>query len=187
MSDSRARQLRVELVGAALPDLLPPDDGIEGRRIATGDLASAAASGWADVRIIDLDESAEMLPALARSYDPERATVTVALSRDPGQAAAALAAGARDFALLPRDRDWLEDALLRERDRRWSSREEPGRLVVAIPPQGLSLEEYERRVVEHALARAGWNRSRAARELGISRPRLQRKIARYGLVPLAGE
>jgi transcriptional regulator of acetoin/glycerol metabolism len=35
--------------------------------------------------------------------------------------------------------------------------------------------------VAHALERAGWNRSRAARELGISRPRLLRKIARYGI------
>ncbi|CAN5888850.1 hypothetical protein BH20GEM1_BH20GEM1_02090 [soil metagenome] len=186
MSDSRAQPLKLELVGAAIADLVPASTGIEQRRIPPEDLGSAAASGWADVRIVDLDEREDILAALARAADPERGTVTVAISRDPSAATAALAAGASDFALLPRDRAWLEAALLRERDRRQGSPEGAGRLVVAIPPGGLSFEEYERRVIEHALARAGWNRSRAARELGISRPRLQRKIARYGLDPLAG-
>ena len=69
----------------------------------------------------------------------------------------------------------------RERDRRSGSHDEPDRLVVEIPPAGLSLEEYERRVVESALSRSAWNRSRAARELGISRPRLLRMIERHGL------
>ena len=181
----RALPLNVELVGASLADLLVGSTGIEWRQIAPGDLG-AADFGWADVRIVDLDEREDTLAALARSSDPERATVTVAVSGDASIGAAALAAGASDFALLPRDRAWLEAALLRERDRRRGSAARPGRLVVAIPPGGLTFEGYERRVIEHALARAGWNRSRAARELGISRPRLQRKIARYGLDPLAG-
>lgn len=182
----RTLPLKVELVGAALADLLPVSTGIEQRRIDPEDLGSAAASGWADVRVIDLDEREDMLAALARASDPEQSTVTVAVSRDAFAAAAALAAGASDFALLPRDRAWLAAALLRERDRRHGSAGRFGRLVIAIPPGGLRFEEYERWVIEHALARAGWNRSRAARELGISRPRLQRKIARYGLDPLAG-
>jgi len=96
-------------------------------------------------------------------------------------------AGAADFALLPRDSRWLEKVRTVEAERR--SRAVAGcapegheRLVVDVPPAGFAYEEYERRIVAHALERAGWNRSRAARELGISRPRLLRKIARYGLL-----
>ena len=45
----------------------------------------------------------------------------------------------------------------------------------------LSLEENERRVIRRALEATGGNRVRAARELGISRRTLHRKIAAYGL------
>lgn len=58
-----------------------------------------------------------------------------------------------------------------------------GRLVIDVPPAGLTFEEYERRIVRYALERHGWNRSRAARELSVSRPRLLRKIEKYGLRP----
>jgi DNA-binding NtrC family response regulator len=186
VNDPRALPLRVELVGASVAELVPAAIGIERRQVAPEDIESAAASAWADVRIVDLDEGEDRIAALARAADPERVIVTVAVSRNPAHAAAALAAGASEFALLPRDRDWLGAALLRERDRLRASAAEPDRLVVEIPLRGLSFEEYERRVVQHALMRAKWNRSRAARELGISRPRLQRKIERYGLQPLAG-
>jgi transcriptional regulator with GAF, ATPase, and Fis domain len=43
------------------------------------------------------------------------------------------------------------------------------------------LEQLERRLIAEALARAGGNRSRAARELGISYPTLLSKIKRYRL------
>ncbi len=46
---------------------------------------------------------------------------------------------------------------------------------------GLSLEENERRIIRRALEATGGNRVRAARELGISRRTLHRKIAAYGL------
>jgi len=181
----RGLPLKVELVGAALAEIVPVAAGLQRRQIAPEELEAAAATDWADVRVVDLDEGSDVIAALARAADPQRAIVTVAVSRDPAHAPAALAAGASDFALLPRDRGWLVAAILRERDRR-ASAARPERLVVEIPSPGLSFEEFERRVVEHALERAGWNRSRAARELGISRPRLQRKIERYGLAPLAG-
>jgi DNA-binding NtrC family response regulator len=98
----------------------------------------------------------------------------------------AMLAGAADFALLPRDSAWLEEARRAEAYRRSravaaAAPEGHERLVVDVPPAGLAYGEYERRIVGHALERAGWNRSRAARELRISRPRLLRKIARYGL------
>lgn len=186
MRASRGLPLRVELVGAALAEIVPVTAGIECRQIAPEGLEAAAATDWADLRLVDLDAGSGVIAALARAADPQRTVVTVAVSRNPAHAPVALAAGASDFALLPRDRGWLDAAILRERERRRASAAGPERLIVEIPSRGLSLAEFERRVVEHALERAGWNRSRAARELGISRPRLQRKIERYGLVPLAG-
>ncbi len=43
--------------------------------------------------------------------------------------------------------------------------------------------ETERQVLQEALEAAGWNRSRAARRLGIDRTTLWRKIREYGLEP----
>lgn len=136
--------------------------------------------------VLDLDlPGPEPGARIARAVDPERAIAVVAVSRDPALAAVALAAGA-DFALLPRDLAWLADALRREQARRAPSHAagmvpDRDRLVVDVPPDGLPFEEFERRVIEHTLSRTGWNRSRAARELSISRPRLHRKIERYGI------
>ena len=183
---SGPRLLRVDLVGgASIAELFPPDAGIERRHVPPGQAGSRLgfAPEPADLRIVDLDAGKGALAALWRAADLEAATTIVAVSRKPSRAAAALAAGATDFALLPRDLEWLRALLRRERDRRLGSTDEPDRLVVEIPPAGLSLEEYERHVVESALSRSAWNRSRAARELGISRPRLLRMIERHGLVP----
>ncbi|HUP20300.1 MAG TPA: sigma-54 dependent transcriptional regulator [Gemmatimonadota bacterium] len=55
------------------------------------------------------------------------------------------------------------------------------RLVIDLPSGGVAFDEYERRIVAHVLERNGWNRSQTARELGISRPRLLRKIEKYEL------
>jgi transcriptional regulator with PAS, ATPase and Fis domain len=52
---------------------------------------------------------------------------------------------------------------------------------IDLPPEGFPFEEYERRIIGHALERNRWNRSHTARELGISRPRLLRKIEKYQL------
>ena len=140
------------------------------------------------ILIVDLDgvDGAQGLERIRRACDPERFVRVVAASRDPAMAVPAMLAGAADFALLPRDSAWLEEARRAEAECRSravaaSAPEGHERLVVDVPPAGLAYEEYERRIVGHALERAGWNRSRAARELGISRPRLLRKIARYGL------
>jgi len=46
-----------------------------------------------------------------------------------------------------------------------------------------TLSEVERHHIESVLRSAGWNKSRAAELLGISRPRLNRKIKEYGLHP----
>jgi transcriptional regulator of acetoin/glycerol metabolism len=44
--------------------------------------------------------------------------------------------------------------------------------------------DREREIIAEALARTGWNRSRAARRLGIDRTTLWRKIKEYGLRPV---
>ena len=145
------------------------------------------------VVIVDLDEAggAAGIERIRRACDAESAACVVAVSRDPALARPAMLAGAADFALVPRDCAWLEgvqaaEAARRERSLRASAPESRGYLLIDVPAEGLSYEEYERRIVEHALARAGGNRSRAARELEIGRPRLLRKIARFGLRGPAG-
>jgi DNA-binding NtrC family response regulator len=47
--------------------------------------------------------------------------------------------------------------------------------------------QFERRAIESALARAGGSRTRAARELGLSRQGLLKMIARLGLGPRVAE
>ena len=140
------------------------------------------------VLIVELDgvEPAAGLDRIRRACDPERPVRIVAASRDPALFTPAMLAGAADFALLPRDSRWLDavrEAEAERRSRAIAAASPAGheRLVVDVPAAGLALDEYERRIVAHALERAGGNRSRAARELRISRPRLLRKIARYGL------
>jgi two-component system, NtrC family, response regulator HupR/HoxA len=43
------------------------------------------------------------------------------------------------------------------------------------------VEDLERRILRAALLRHGWNKSRAAEELGLSRLGLRKKLERYGL------
>ncbi len=49
-----------------------------------------------------------------------------------------------------------------------------------------AVETFERTAIDEALRRAGGNKSRAAKELGISRFALQRKLEKYGLASGAG-
>jgi DNA-binding NtrC family response regulator len=60
-------------------------------------------------------------------------------------------------------------------------------LVIDIPDDGVSFEEVEKQVIDHTLNLTGWNKNRAARMLKISRPRLLRKIEKYGLNPVTEE
>jgi PAS domain S-box-containing protein len=58
----------------------------------------------------------------------------------------------------------------------------PDSLAAALP-EGLTLKEQEKRVLREALERHGWRRLATARELGIDKNTLRRKIKRLGLVP----
>jgi DNA-binding NtrC family response regulator len=55
-------------------------------------------------------------------------------------------------------------------------------ILISIPPEGISLADAEKVLVMSVLKITGWNRSRAARILRISRPRLARKIEKYEIV-----
>jgi transcriptional regulator with GAF, ATPase, and Fis domain len=61
---------------------------------------------------------------------------------------------------------------------------EVGVMIDAGPPLLISLEEMEREHVARVLEATGGHKSRTAEILGVSRPRLDRMIERYGLGPL---
>lgn len=54
-------------------------------------------------------------------------------------------------------------------------------LTIDIPPYGISLGEIEQKVVTHVLNLCQWNKSEAAKFLGISRPRLRRIMEKVKL------
>ena len=56
---------------------------------------------------------------------------------------------------------------------------------IEIPRGGRSLSSVEAEAIGHTLSLTGWNKSAAARILGISRPTLARKIGLYDLRPPA--
>ncbi|MSP37557.1 MAG: hypothetical protein EXR70_03600 [Deltaproteobacteria bacterium] len=47
--------------------------------------------------------------------------------------------------------------------------------------KGIVLEEIERRIIETVLTRTGWNRTRAAQLLGLSRETLRYRIEKHKL------
>ena len=59
--------------------------------------------------------------------------------------------------------------------------EVPGAPVIVDDLRG-AVAKFERRAIDEALQRSGGNKSRAAKELGISRFALQRKLEKYGIV-----
>lgn len=58
----------------------------------------------------------------------------------------------------------------------------PGELSLAIPDDGLSLEQVEKDLLRNALNKAGGNKSKAAKLLGITRRKLYSMMDRLGVV-----
>jgi two-component system response regulator AtoC len=54
-------------------------------------------------------------------------------------------------------------------------------IVLAFPPEGVTLDEAEKRLIEATLQLTKGNQTRAAQILGVSRPRLARKMEKYDL------
>ncbi|MBM3888243.1 MAG: sigma-54-dependent Fis family transcriptional regulator, partial [Verrucomicrobia bacterium] len=57
----------------------------------------------------------------------------------------------------------------------------PGKAVVELPPEGLTLDQVERELVRQAMERAGGNQTQAAALLGIERDALRRRLQKYNL------
>jgi two-component system, NtrC family, response regulator AtoC len=53
--------------------------------------------------------------------------------------------------------------------------------ALEIPPEGISLDDVERELIEIALRQAAGNRTQAARLLGISRDTLRYRIKKFDL------
>ena len=58
----------------------------------------------------------------------------------------------------------------------------PEGVVIPVPPGGISLADAERILIHAILEMTSWNKSKTARMLRISRPRLARKIEKYGIL-----
>ena len=156
------------------------------------------------IQLPELRERAEDVPAVAEHLLCE-------VAREQGAPALGFTGAALDAL---RRRAWpgnvrelrnvLERALLAARGRRVDVVDlplavRPGAPIpsrnsessVTLPPGGLTLAEVEKAHIERVLALCGWNRSAAARALGIDRRTLFSKIQRYGLIgplrPLAEE
>jgi DNA-binding NtrC family response regulator len=55
--------------------------------------------------------------------------------------------------------------------------------AVALPANGIDLEQLERSLVVQALARSGWNQTRAAALLGLNRDQIRYRIEKFKLEP----
>jgi transcriptional regulator with PAS, ATPase and Fis domain len=58
---------------------------------------------------------------------------------------------------------------------------QPGPAATALPPGGVNLEDIERSLVSKALTQARYNKTRAAKLLGLTRAQLYTRIEKYGL------
>ncbi|MFQ5627589.1 MAG: sigma-54 interaction domain-containing protein [bacterium] len=75
----------------------------------------------------------------------------------------------------------LLDAIESESTIPMTQRDQSTSVQIVIPPEGMSLEEGEKRLIAAVLEKTGWNKRQTAKTLKISRPRLDRKIERYEL------
>ncbi|MDB5417506.1 MAG: two component transcriptional regulator, Fis family [Phenylobacterium sp.] len=145
---------------------------------ASPEEAAAKAAG-ADAVLLDMNfaagarSGAEGLDALAQLQAAEPALSVVLMTTYGGVALAveALKHGAVDFVLKP----WRNEALAEAMGA--AARLTAERRAGAA----LNLEDLERRAILRALAIHDGNVSRAAAVLGLTRPALYRRMARYGL------
>ena len=113
-------------------------------------------------------------PLVARLHESGAAVLAIAPAGDPAAGVRALRDGAEQFVAKPVDPEYLAAAVARAVEAsRWRR--------VAEQHQPRTLAEVEREQIERALRHHHGNRTRAARELGISRATLINKIRVYAL------
>jgi DNA-binding NtrC family response regulator len=84
-------------------------------------------------------------------------------------------------AMLLADGDWLEPV-----DFPLMGATDPGAAGIALPAEGVNLEDLERSLVTQALERSGGNQTRAAALLGLNRDQIRYRVEKFGLTKSAG-
>ncbi|MFQ6040739.1 MAG: sigma-54 interaction domain-containing protein [Candidatus Poribacteria bacterium] len=59
--------------------------------------------------------------------------------------------------------------------------DESGEIVINMPPDGISMQKLERKLLETALIEANWNQTKAAELLYITRDTMRHRMKKYGL------
>jgi sigma-54 dependent transcriptional regulator, acetoin dehydrogenase operon transcriptional activator AcoR len=145
---------------------------------------AAAERAHPDVVVWDGEIPAAAESPVARLRATGAGVVVVARQTEPAAGVRALREGAEQLVLRPVDPDHLAAAVARAAEAgRW--RRVALRLVPGAPAgdghRARTLAEVERDQIERALRHHGGNRTRAARELAISRATLINKIRAYAL------
>lgn len=153
--------------------------GVELLRERDGSTGLAAALRLRpDVVVWDGDAVVVDQPLVARLHASGAAVLAIAPVGDPTAGTLALRDGAEQFVAKPVDPEYLAAAVARAADAsRWRRVAERS----GEPHQPRTLAQVEREQIERALRHHGGNRTRAARELGISRATLINKIRVYAL------
>jgi DNA-binding NtrC family response regulator len=135
-----------------------------------------------DVVMWDEDAIQVDQPLVARLHESGAAVLAITPVGDPAAGVRALRDGAEQFVAKPVDPEYLAAAVARAADAsRWRRVAEQGGERGGERHQPRTLAEVEREQIERALRHHHGNRTRAARELGISRATLINKIRVYAL------
>ena len=153
--------------------------GVELLRERDGAIGLAAALRFRpDVVVWDQDGVPVDQPLVARLHASGAAVLAIAPAGDSAAGVRALRDGVEQFIAKPVDPEYLAVAVARAADAsRWRRVAERG----GEPHQPRTLAQVEREQIERALRHHRGNRTRAARELGISRATLINKIRVYAL------
>lgn len=175
-----------DAVASAVGALVEP--GVELVRERDGSTGVAAALRVRPDVVMWDEESVHVdQPLVARLHESGAAVLAIAPAGDPAAGVRALRDGAEQFVAKPVDPEYLAAAVARAAEAsRWRRVAERnwaggGGGAEGGQHQPRTLAEVEREQIERALRHHHGNRTRAARELGISRATLINKIRVYAL------
>jgi DNA-binding NtrC family response regulator len=140
------------------------------------------AAGGVDVLLLDLNfrrgdtsgEAGLVFLEDALATQPDLPVVVVTGHSGMAIAIQAMRLGARDFVVKP----WNNDRFLASVR---AAIETPRRTPSNLPPPDLNLERSERALIQAALTRRQFNISQAAKDLGLTRAALYRRMEKHGL------